>query len=95
MDCKQIVFTGHAARRMFQRAIGRADVLEVLRSGEVVAEYPDDKPFPSRLLLGLVRGRALHVVVAVEADLRRCYIVTVYEPDADRWDAGLRRRRSR
>ena len=95
MECEQIVFTGHAVRRMFLRAIGRADVLEVLRSGEVIGDYPDDKPFPIRLLLGLVRGRALHVVVAVEADPRRCYIVTVYEPDADRWDAGFRRRRSR
>ena len=93
MECEQIVFTGHAVRRMFERAVGRADVLEVLRSGEVIAEYPKDKPFPSRLILGSVGGRALHVVVAVDSSRRACHIVTVYDPDRDLWDSDLRSRR--
>jgi hypothetical protein len=48
MDRAQVVFSGHAIQRMFQRGIRREDVLAVLSSGEVVAEYPDDTPYPSR-----------------------------------------------
>ena len=35
----------------------------------------------------------LHVVVVVDARQHEERIVTVYEPDPDRWDAEYRRRR--
>jgi hypothetical protein len=54
MNCTRVVFTGHAIQRMFERAISRDDVLAVIEQGEAIAEYTDDKPHPSRLLLGFV-----------------------------------------
>jgi len=38
-------------------------------------------------------SRPLHVVVVVDAARREERLVTVYEPDADRWTNGYRRRR--
>ena len=49
---------------MFARNISVEDVAEVLREGDTIESYPDDKPYPSCLLLGQVRGRMLHVVAA-------------------------------
>ena len=47
-----LVFRIHAIQRMFERSVTRADVREVLATGEVIEQYPDDTPYPSRLILG-------------------------------------------
>ena len=93
MKCHRSLFTGHAVRRMFERAIGQPEVLEVVEFGEVIADYPDDDPFPSFLILGIIRERPLHVVVAVESVSKTCYIVTVYDPDPRIWNVDFKTRR--
>jgi len=95
MECDRIVFTGHAVKRMFERSISHAEVVEIVRRGEIIREYPDDQPFPSYLMLGSIRRRPLHVVVAVESPRNTCYIVTVYGPDTDAWESDFRTRRRR
>ncbi len=93
MDCAGVVFSGHAIRRMFERGLGRATILGIVRDGEVIAEYPEDKPYPSSLLLGFVSGAPVHVVVAREAAHRQCFVVTAYSPDAGVWSDDFRKRR--
>jgi Domain of unknown function (DUF4258) len=94
MDCERVVFSGHAIQRMFQRGIGRDAVLAVITSGEVIAEYADDTPFPSRLLLGFVNGSAVHLVVAHDQKTRTCVVVTVYRPTEERWGKDWKSRRT-
>lgn len=94
MECERLVFSGHAIRRMFQRGIGRDEVVAVLSGGETIAEYPDDTPYPSRLVLGFTNGKPVHVVVARDAETDTCIVVTVYEPHPDQWEVGFRRRKS-
>ncbi len=91
--CDQIQFTGHAIRRMFERAINIAEMKRVIQTGEIIADYPNDQPFPSRLMLGFVADRPLHVVVSVEQQSGTCYIITAYDPDPELWDADLKARR--
>jgi hypothetical protein len=95
MDCDTIFFSGHAIRRMFERSIGRADVVEVIQSGEIIVEYPYDEPFPSQIILGLSTGRTLHVVVARDDQTDTCYVITAYEPNPALWEADFRTRRPR
>jgi hypothetical protein len=78
---------------MFVRGITPAEVRAVIEQGETIESYPDDTPYPSRLLLGLLGGRALHVVVADDADNDEAIVVTAYEPDPALWRPGFRRRR--
>ena len=56
MDCKDLHFSRHAFERMFQRGIDPNAVAQVVASGEIIADYPDDQPFPSALLLGFHGG---------------------------------------
>ena len=78
---------------MFERAISVDDVLAVIADGEVIADYPDDKPFPSALLMGSAGSRTLHVVAARDGARGKCYAVTVYEPDPMLWNDDMRSRR--
>lgn len=78
---------------MFERKISEEDVLKLLKWGETIAEYPDDKPYPSRLLLGWVGERPLHVLVAENKDQAEMIVVTVYEPDLKTWEPDFKKRR--
>ena len=90
---RQFVFRSHAIRRMFQRGITAADIRHVIDTGEVVENRPDDLPYPSRLVLGSVSGRPLHVVLADNAPEATTVVVTVYEPSPALWHQGFRKRR--
>ncbi len=73
----KIIYTRHARARMFERQI-KTDVVEsVVETGTTIETYPDDKPFPSMLLLGWPEGQALHVHVAEDATSQTRVIVTV------------------
>ncbi len=86
------LFRIHAVRRMAERGIGIAEVETVLNLGETIASYPDDRPYPSRLLLGWFESRPLHVLVA-EGEDDQMIVITCYEPDPALWTADFRRRR--
>ena len=48
----RLVFRVHAIQRMFLRSISAEDVRDVLETGEIILEYTEDQPNPSRLVLG-------------------------------------------
>ena len=78
---------------MFERGISEAQVRRVLADGEEIAAYPDDKPYPSRLLLGWRGDRPLHVVATYNARDGEQIVITAYEPDPALSDEGFRRRK--
>ena len=64
-----------------------------LLMGQVLEDYSDDTPYPSRLILGWQGDRPLHVVAAYNAEDDETIVITAYEPDPDLWDAGFRVRK--
>ena len=93
MDSEHLVFRVHAIQRMFEREISREDVRQVLETGTIIESYPDDEPYPSRLVLGWSGVRPIHVVVADNRDEDEIIVITVYEPDPGRWEPGFSERR--
>jgi len=89
----KITFRAHAVRRMFERAVATDEVRAVLATGETIADYPDDTPYPSRLVLGWRGGRPLHVVAAYNATDDETIVVTVYEPVTADWEPDFRRKK--
>ena len=79
------MFSGHAIERMFRRGIGEKEVRSVVSEGETIGEYPDDTPYPSRLILGLVEGRPIHVVVADDKERGAYIVITAYVPQPEQW----------
>ncbi len=93
MQCKKIVFSGHAITRMFERGVTKQEVVSVIHYGEIIFEYPDDQPYPSKLLLSFVDKNALHIVVSHNIKNNFCYIVTAYKPSKSLWHDDYKTRR--
>jgi hypothetical protein len=93
MAGRQLLFRAHALRRMFERRISVHDVRHVVESGETIAEYLDDRPMPSRLVLGWGPNGPLHVVAADDPDSDITVVIAAYRPDPVQWNSGFRWRR--
>ena len=81
---RNVLITDHAWEAMEKRGIKIAGILTAILNGEVIEEYPEDKPCPSFLILGFVDSKPIHVVVALCQEHVR--IITTYEPDPIRWE---------
>ena len=92
MSNEKITYRLHAVQRMFERKVSADEVRYVLKIGEVIEEYPDDTPYPSRLILGCYKGRRIHVVAANNCLDEEIIVITVYEPDPSEWDPECRKR---
>ena len=90
-----LIFRVHALQRMVERHIREADVQHVLDTGTTIESYPDDQPYPSRLVLGWVASRPIHVVIADAQALQETIVITVYEPDPERWETDYQTRKPR
>lgn len=93
MMVMRLVFRIHALQRMFQRGVSAEDIRHVLETGDLIETYPNDKPFPSRLMLGWRGQRPVHVVAADNETTGETIVVTVYEPSPAHWQAGFRKRK--
>ena len=89
----KLQFSGHAMQRMFARSISPEDVRYVIDHGEIIANYPDDQPFPSFLKLAFINGRALHIVVGYDASTDTGHIITAYVPDPALWHDDMKTRK--
>ncbi len=90
---QRLIFRVHALRRMFERGISVEDVEAVLDTGEAIEQYPDDLPYPSRLVLGWRGRRPVHVVAAENLADNEFIVITAYEPDRAQWEADFKRRK--
>ena len=91
-EAGKIIFRTHAIKRMFQRRVDEKDVRFVLEKGEIIEVYQDDTPYPSRLILGWLESRPLHIVAADNIADNETIVITVYEPELDKWSLNFKRR---
>ena len=94
MVFSRLVFRVHAIQRMYQREISEHEVRHAIATGETVEDYPNDTPYPSRLVLGWSGRRPIHVVVADNVDDQENIVITAYEPDPLEWEADFKMRKT-
>ncbi len=74
----------HAVERASIRGINPLEVKEVLLSGEIIEDYPEDKRGHSCLVYGKTQaGRDIHVLCGLANDM--LWIITMYEPNQAEW----------
>lgn len=93
VEAERVRFKNHAFIRMVERKIKVSEVEYALKNGIVIESYPEDKPLESFLFLGSTdSNKALHIVAALDEDEEIAWIITVYEPNRDKWDKTLSKR---
>jgi hypothetical protein len=85
----------HALERMMARGISRKTEVEVVLTGQMIEEYPREKPYPSALILGWSKEEPFHVVTAFNELGGTCYIITAYRPDKVHFESDFKTRRNR
>lgn len=62
--------------------------------GEIIEDYPTDRPYPSCLIYGeTFSGDAIHTVWAYNEDSRWAVLITIYRPDPNLWINWRERRK--
>lgn len=90
MTCSDYSYSNHAVVQMFKRGISADDIEEGIKKGEKIKYYPQDKPYPSCLVLSFVKQIPLHIVVSQDAISGICFIITAYIPDPAYWDSDFK-----
>jgi hypothetical protein len=87
-------YTIHAFERCAERDISPVEIEEVILSGEIIEDYPQDKYGPSCLIYGITKtDRILHV----QCSLEPIWIITTYDPRSapEEWENDFKRRRAK
>ncbi len=83
---QRIRITDHADEEAQAGHLSFDEVFVSVLQGEVIEEYPDDKPFPSCLIYGdTFSGDPVHSVWAYNRENQWAVLITVYRPDPRRW----------
>ena len=85
MNDYAIEYRLHAIQRMFERNVSTYELEKIIKKGKVLEKYVNDSPFPQRLISGYVNTRPLHIVISDNINDKKFIVVTVYEPDPQKW----------
>ena len=85
-------FSKHAVDQSIIRRISVQDVCDVINSGTIIEDYPDDKYGPSCLIYGITADRRPIHIQCSYPSRPIVKIITLYEPNPTRWVDFIKRR---
>ena len=86
-------WTSHIMTRLLQRGISLDDIKDVIKTGEIIEDYPDDYPYPSCLILGKnLHEEYFHVVCGLGEE--EIWLITAYKPSVEKWGSDLKTRKA-
>jgi hypothetical protein len=90
---EQFEFSKHAVDQSILRQVRVREIKEAIANGQVIEDYPEDKYGSSCLICGLTKvQRPIHVQCSYPFRLL-IKVITVYEPDTQRWNDDFTKRR--
>jgi hypothetical protein len=91
----KILINDHADEEAEADTLSFDEIYFSVVHGEIIEEYPTDRPYPSCLVYGDTFGSdPVHSVWAYNKESGFAVIVTVYRPDPERWEPDWKSRRS-
>lgn len=86
--------TDHADEEAQNDRLTYKEIFSSVANGEIIEEYPRDKPYPSCLVYGESdNNEPIHSVWAYNMNTRFAVLITVYRPDPKKWvDWKIRRK---
>lgn len=86
-------FSKHAFDQSIFRRIRVQEIREAIANGQVIEDYPEDKYEPSCLISGLTQAQRPAHVQCSYPSRSLIKVITVYEPDSQRWNDDFTQRR--
>ena len=86
--------TDHADEEAQNDRLTYKEIFSSVANGEIIEEYPSDKPYPSCLVYGESdNNEPIHSVWAYNMNTRFAVLITVYRPHPKKWvDWKVRRK---
>ncbi len=82
----RIRFTDHAVEEANSDQLTFDEILFSVLRGQIIEDYPEDKPYPSCLVFGVTfLDKPVHSVWAYNKSTKWAVLITVYRPDPKRW----------
>ena len=83
---KNIRISNHADEEAQSDSLFFDDIINSIYNGEIIEKYPEDKPYPSCLILShTLKGYPIHTVWGYNLENGWAVLITVYRPDPKRW----------
>ena len=90
----RIRITDHADEEAQADSLIFDEIFFSVLQGEIIEDYPTDKPYPSCLIYGdNFQGEPIHSVWAYNDQTKWAVLITVYRPDPNRWINWRERRK--
>lgn len=91
-----VLITDHADEESESDGLSFDEVYFSVEHGEIIEEYPSDRPYPSCLVYGETFGEEpVHSVWAYNDRTMAAVLITVYRPDPARWSEDWKTRKRR
>jgi hypothetical protein len=82
----RVRITDHADEEAFDDGLKYEEIYFSVIHGDIIYDYPTDKPYPSCLVFGgNFSGEPIHSVWAFNPENLWVVLITVYRPDPKRW----------
>lgn len=90
----RVRITNHADEEAQNDNLSYEEIFFSTITGEIIEDYPEDKPYPSCLVYGQTyRNEPVHSVWAYNDKTQYAVLITVYRPDPARWISWRERRK--
>ena len=91
----RVLWSRHAVAELALEGWDRRQVEGALLDSKVIEDYPAlHRPLPDCLVLAWVTSTIpIHAVVAIDQDLDRILLVTVYQPSEEEWEDDWKTRK--
>jgi hypothetical protein len=91
---EKIYWSLHAVKKARLESLKVGEIEDLLKDCTAIEDYAmERRPLPGCLVLGFAGSSPVHAVIAIDKELDRILIVTVYKPSPDRWDDGWKKRK--
>lgn len=96
INAKRIRITDHADEEAQADNLKYEEIYFTALHGEIIENYPEDKPYPSCLIFGEISsGDPIHSVWAYNEESKWTVLIAVYRPDPSLWiDYKIRKKPS-
>ena len=95
IQSNRVNITHHARLESKNDSLLLDDIFYTTCNGEMIEDYPADKPYPSCLIYGKTsNGDPIHCVWAYESERKIAVFITSYRPNPDLWINWKERKKS-